>query len=69
MTTDSAKKACVFCSGQFSNSAKVKKIATNCDLLIAAGNAGAQYFFDMELIPQVIIGDADSSDSDLKKEP
>ena len=36
-------------------------------MLIVAGNGGAEYFFDMELIPQVIIGDTDSIDSDLWK--
>jgi len=63
VTTDSAKKACVFCNGQLENPANVKQIANDCDLLIAA-DGGAKYFFDIGLTPQVIIGDMDSIDSD-----
>ena len=63
MTTDSAKKACVFCNGQLKNPMNVKQIANDCDLLIAA-DGGAKYFPDTGLTPQVIIGDMDSIDSD-----
>ena len=66
MTTDSAKKACVFCNGQLKNPMNVKQIANDCDLLIAA-DGGAKYFFDIGLTPQVIIGDMDSIDSDMWK--
>ena len=66
MTTDSAKKACVFCNGQLENPANVKQITNDCDLLIAA-DGGAKYFFDIGLTPQVIIGDMDSIDSDMWK--
>ena len=66
MTTDSAKKACVFCNGQLKNPANAKQIANDCDLLIAA-DGGAKYFFDIGLTPQVIIGDMDSIDSDMWK--
>jgi len=66
VTTDSAKKACVFCNGQLENPANVKQIANDCDLLIAA-DGGAKYFFDIGLTPQVIIGDMDSIDSDMWK--
>ena len=66
MTTDSAKKACIFCNGQLENTANVKQIANDCDLLIAA-DGGAKYFFDIGLTPQVIIGDMDSIDSDTCK--
>ncbi len=66
MTTDSAKKACVFCNGQLENPANVKQIANDCDLLIAA-DGGAKYFFDIGLTPQVIIGDMDSINSDMWK--
>ena len=66
MTTDLAKKACVFCNGQLENPADVKQIANDCDLLIAA-DGGAKYFFDIGLTPQVIIGDMDSIDSDMWK--
>ena len=63
MTTDSAKKACVFCNGQLKNTMNVKQIANDCDLLIAA-DGGAKDFSDTGLTPQVIIGDMDSIDSD-----
>ena len=66
MTTDSAKRACIFCNGQFSNPEKVKQIAKDCDLLIAA-DGGAKYFVDIGLTPKVIIGDMDSVDSDIWK--
>ena len=66
MTTDLAKRACVFCNGQLENPAKAKKIAIDCDLMIAA-DGGAKYFVDIGLSPQVIIGDMDSIDSDIWK--
>ena len=58
MTTDSAKRACIFCNGQLSNPAKVKQIAKDSDLLIAA-DGEIKYFVDIGLTPQVIIGDKD----------
>lgn len=64
MTTDLAQKACVFCNGYLKNSAKGKKAANDCDLLIAA-DGGAKYCLDMGLIPHVIIGDMDSIDMDV----
>ena len=66
MITDSARRACIFCNGQLSNPAKVKQIAKDCDLLIAA-DGGARYLVDIGLTPQVIIGDMDSVDSDMWK--
>ena len=63
MTTNLAKKACIFCNGQLKNPANVKQIAKDCGLLIAA-DGGAKYFFDIGLTPQVVIGDMDSIDSD-----
>jgi len=66
VTTDSARRACVFCNGHLKNPANVKQIANDCDLLIAA-DGGAKYFFDIGLIPQVIIGDMDSIGSDTWK--
>ena len=66
MTTDSARKACIFCNGRLSNPTKVKQIAEDSDLLIVA-NGGARYCTDFGLIPQVIIGDMDSIDFDLWK--
>lgn len=66
MTTDSSKKACIFCNGQMSNSAKVRQIAKECDLLIAA-NGGVRHLVDIGLTPQVVIGDMDSVDTDLWK--
>ena len=64
MTTDSTKKACVFCNGPLKKPTNVKQIANDCDLLIAA-DGGAKHFFDIEITPQVIIGDMDSIDSDM----
>ena len=66
MTTDSARRACVFCNGQLKSPENAKQIANDCDLLIAA-DGGAKYFFDIGLTPQVIIGDMDSIDSDTWK--
>jgi len=66
VTTDSAKKACVFCNGQLENFVIAKQIVSDCELLIAA-DGGAKYFLDMGLTPQVIIGDMDSIDSDVWK--
>ena len=66
MTTDLPKKACIFCNGQLSKPNKIKQIANDCDLLIAA-DGGVKYFFDIGLTPQVIIGDMDSIDSDTWK--
>jgi thiamine pyrophosphokinase len=66
VTTDSHKRACVFCNGRLSNPVKVEQIARACDLLIAA-DGGAKYFVDLGLTPNVIIGDMDSVDSDRWK--
>jgi len=65
--TDSAKKACVFCNGPLDNPARVKTIARDCGLLIAA-DGGARHLLDIGLAPQVIIGDMDSIGSDLWKD-
>lgn len=59
MTTDSAKKACIFCDGELKNSARVKCVASNCDLLIAA-DGGAKHLAGIGLKPRIIIGDMDS---------
>ena len=66
MTTDSARKACIFCNGPLSNPAKVKQIVKDYDLLIAA-DGGVRYCVDFGLTPQVIIGDMDSVGSDSLK--
>ena len=58
MTTDSAKKACIFCNGELKNSTRAKRAASNCDLLIAA-DGGTKHFVSLELQPKVIIGDMD----------
>jgi len=65
VTTDSIKKACIFCNGRLSNPAKAKQIATDCELLIAA-DGGAKHFSDIGITPQVIIGDMNSVDSEDK---
>jgi len=66
VTTDSIKKACIFCNGRLSNPAKAKQIAKGCDLLIAT-DGGAKHFVDIVLTPQVIVGDIDSVDSGIWK--
>jgi len=66
VTTESVKKACIFCNGQLKNPEKAKQIARDCDLIIAV-DGGAKYFIDIGLIPQVIIGDMNSVDSDIWK--
>jgi len=66
VTTNSTKKACIFCNGQLKNPKSVKQNVNDYDLLIAA-DGGAKYFFDIGLTPQVIIGDMDSIDSDMWK--
>jgi thiamine pyrophosphokinase len=66
VTTNSVRKACIFCNGRLSNPEKVKQIAKDCDLLIAA-DGGVKYFIDIGLTPQVIIGDMDSVDPDIRK--
>ena len=59
MTTDSAKKACIFCNGELKNSVRVKRAASNCDLLIAA-DGGAKHLAGLGLQPRIIIGNMDS---------
>ena len=64
MTTDSAKKACIFCNGELKNSARIKRAASNCDLLIAA-DGGARHLAGLGLQPGIIIGDMDSIATDM----
>jgi len=64
VTTDSAKKACIFCNGELRNSARVKRVASNCDLLIAA-DGGAKHLAGIGLQPRIIIGDMDSIGADI----
>ena len=59
MTTDLTKRACIFCSGELKNPARVKNIASNCDLLIAA-DGGARHLVGLGLQPKIIIGNMDS---------
>jgi len=64
VTTDSAKKACIFCDGELKNSARVKRIANNCDLLIST-DAGARHLAAFGLQPGIIIGGMDSIGTDV----
>lgn len=59
MTTDLARKACIFCNGELKNSARIKRVASNCDLLIAA-DGGAEHLVGLGLQPRIIIGNMDS---------
>ncbi len=65
MTTDSAKKACIFCNGELKNSARVKRATSNCDLLIAT-EGGAKHLAALGLQPGIIVGDMDSIDTDKR---
>ena len=67
MTIDSAQKACIFCNGELKNSARIKRAAINCDLLIAADD-GAKHFISLGLQPKIIIGDMDSNNTDIWKD-
>ncbi len=60
MTTNSPRKACVFCNGDLKDSVRVKRIASNCDLLIAA-DGGARLMVDLGLKPGIVIGDLNSA--------
>lgn len=64
MTTDSVKKACIFCNGELKNSARIKRIASDCDLLIAV-NGGTKHFVSLGLRPKIIIGDMDPNTIDM----
>jgi len=64
VTTDSAKRACIFCNGELKNSVRVKRAASNCDLLIAA-DGGARHLAGLGLRPGIIIGDMDSIATDM----
>ncbi len=59
MTTDLAKRACIFCNGELKNTVRAQNIASNCDLLIAA-DGGAKHLAGIGLKPRIIIGDMDS---------
>jgi len=67
VTTDSAQKACIFCNGELKNSVRVKRAASNCDLLIAA-DGGARHLAGLGLQPGIIIGDMDSIANDMWKD-
>ena len=63
VTTDSVKRACIFCSGKFKSSAKVKREVSYCDLLIAT-DGGVKHIVDLGLQPSIIISDEDSIATD-----
>jgi len=67
VTTDPAKKACIFCNGELKNLTRAKSIASNCDLLIAA-DGGANHLAGIGLKPRIIIGDMDSIATDMWKD-
>ena len=64
MTTDSVKRACIFCNGELKNSARIKFAARNCDFLIAA-DRGAKHLARLGLRPRIIIGEMDSNTTDI----
>jgi thiamine pyrophosphokinase len=59
VTIDSAQKACIFCCGRLRNSASIKRITGNCDLLIAT-TGGAKHLAVLGRQPEIVIGDMDS---------
>jgi thiamine pyrophosphokinase len=61
---DSAQKACIFCCGELKSSARAKRAAINCDLLMAA-DGGAKHLAGLGLRPRIIIGDMDSNTTDI----
>jgi thiamine pyrophosphokinase len=64
VTIDSAQKAFISCSGELKSSARAKRAASNCDLLIAA-DGGTKHFVSLGLQPRIIIGNMDFNTTDI----
>lgn len=61
------KRAVIFVNGNLSNLSQVKKIIKKDDFLIASDGA-VEHILKLGLTPKIIIGDLDSTPSNLQKE-
>ena len=56
--------AAIICSGELKDDATIKKLCQDADLIICA-DGGSRHAYHMNIMPHVIIGDLDSSDSKI----